>query len=58
MALVTLLTLTSSGSGWALGRVSPQGVLDLGASSSGRSLTFAKYNNIFGSYSEGSLNLT
>ena len=41
-----------------IGTSSPQGVLDLGGASSGRSLTFAKYNNIFGSYSEGSLNLT
>ena len=41
-----------------IGTSSPQGVLDLGAPSSGRSLTFDKYNNIFGSYSEGSLNLT
>jgi len=41
-----------------IGTSSPEGVLDLGTASTGRSLTFAKYNNIFGSYSEGSLNLT
>jgi hypothetical protein len=41
-----------------IGTSSPQGVLDLGTASTGRALTFAKYNNIFGSYSEGSLNLT
>jgi hypothetical protein len=51
------MRITSDGS-VGIGTSSPQGVLDLGASSSGRSLTFAKYNNIFGSYSEGSLNLT
>ncbi|MEL0015565.1 MAG: tail fiber domain-containing protein [Rhodospirillales bacterium] len=41
-----------------IGTSSPQGVLDLGTASTGRALTFSKYNNIFGSYSEGSLNLT
>ncbi len=52
----TKMVITDSGVG--IGTSSPQGVLDLGSASTGRSLTFAKYNNIFGSYSEGSLNLT
>jgi hypothetical protein len=52
-----VITIDSSGN-VGIGTNSPQGVLDLGAASSGRSLTFSKYNNIFGSYSEGSLNLT
>ena len=61
LALVTngseAMRIDSSGN-VGIGTSSPQGVLDLGASSSGRSITWAKYNNIFGAYSEGSLNLT
>lgn len=40
-----------------IGTSSPQGVLDLGSASTGRALTFAKYNNIFSEYSEGGLHL-
>ena len=52
----TKMVITDSGVG--IGTTSPQGVLDLGATSLARSITWSKYNNVYSSYSEGSLNLT
>tara|TARA_B100001057_G_scaffold115661_2_gene114180 strand:+ start:2779 stop:7521 length:4743 start_codon:yes stop_codon:yes gene_type:complete len=52
------IRMTIDGNGnVGIGASSPQGVLDLGAASTGRALTFAKYNNIFGEFSEGGLHL-
>jgi hypothetical protein len=50
------LTLQNGGN-VGIGTTSPTGVLDLGSASAGRSLTWAKYANVFAQYSEGSLNL-
>ena len=53
------ISINSSGNvGIGTGSTSPQGVLDLGSTSLARSITWSKYNNIYSSYSEGSLNLT
>ena len=53
----TLATFQNDGN-VGIGTSGPQGVLDLGASSLARSITWSKYNNVYSSYSEGSLNLT